>query len=264
MKYFEGKVAWITGATSGIGEELVYQLNTFKTKTIISSRRESELERVKRNCQYPEMVYIQPLDLEDSSTFNEIVVTISKTLQQIDFLFNNGGISQRSYAEDTSLDIDRTIMEVNYFGNIALTKAVLPVMIKQKSGHIIATSSVAGKFGFFMRSAYSASKHALHGFYESLRLEQYEHNIKVSLVIPGPVNTNMSFNALLKDGSKNQKDDRILSEGLSPQKAAKKILKGVSAQKEEIMMGGKELIPIYIKRFFPGILTSILKNRKPQ
>lgn len=260
---FSKKIAWITGASSGIGEELVYQLNQLNCITIISARRVDELIRVQKACQHPDMVYIVELDLEQSDTFNNITAEIISRFERIDFLFNNGGVSQRSYADQCDIAVDRKIMEINYFGNIALTKAVLPYMIGLQNGHIIATSSVAGKYGFFLRSAYAASKHALEGFYESLRLEQKENHINISTIIAGPINTNISSNALTSTGESQGFKDRMQEEGLPVNVAVRKILNGVIKKKEEIHIGRKELIPIYIKRFFPSLFTPIMLKQKP-
>mgnify|MGYP003682233287 CR=1 FL=1 len=166
------KVVWITGATSGIGEALALLFSSKGAKLVLSARRENELERVKSCCVHPENIICLPLDLGDSSNFDYLAQAVVDTFGSIDILINNGGISQRSTVLETSEEVARRVMEINFFGNIALSKSVLKHMVKQKSGHIVPISSLAGKFGFFLRSSYSASKHALHGFYETLRLEE--------------------------------------------------------------------------------------------
>ena len=154
-------------------------------------------------------------------------------------------------------------MEINYFGNIALVKAVLPVMQKQKSGYLVVISSLSGKFGFFLRSAYSASKHALVGFYESLRLEEEKNNIKVSLVFPGLINTNISNNALTEKGSAHNQLDSNQEKGISPQECARQIRKGMRKQKMEIFAGGGELKAVTIRRFFPALFYKIIRKQNP-
>ena len=263
MTKFKDKTAWITGATSGIGEELTYQLNAQQAKLIISSRREDELLRVRDHCKYPENVTIQILDLEKAETFPGIVETIIKKTGGVDYLFNNGGVSQRANAHETSLEVDRQIMEINFFGNIALTKALLPHMIERKNGHIVITSSVAGKFGFFLRSAYSASKHALHGFYESLRLEQLTNNIKVTLIAPGFVHTKMSQNALSGDGNKHGVMDLHQRKGLTATVCADKILEAVIKEKEEVVFGKKESFGVLLKRYLPGLFRRMIRKQSP-
>ncbi len=262
MKDFTNKVVWITGASSGIGEALTKQLAALGAQIIISARRKSELERVKKACNH-DSIYILPLDLGDQSNFGELVKEVIDQFGRIDYLINNGGISQRSSVDETSMAVDRKIMEVNFFGNIALTKEVLPYMIKQKSGHFVILSSLAGKFGFFLRSSYAASKHALQGFYESLRFEQMKNNIHVTFVCPGFVRTNMAQNALRGDGQKHNLNDNYQNNGISPEVCASAIIKAVSSNKEEVIIGGKETKAVLLKRLFPGFFTRIMVKQKP-
>ncbi|MGZ4035760.1 MAG: SDR family oxidoreductase, partial [Bacteroidia bacterium] len=203
MSIYKNKIVWITGASSGIGEALAHAFAAEGAKLILSARRNDELVRVKNSLKLNDAdVLILPLDLSDTSHVNELTKQVISKFGRIDILVNNGGMSQRSLAKDTSLENDRKLMEINFFGTVALTKSVLPFMLKQKSGHIIAMSSISGKFGFYLRSAYSASKHALHGFFESLRMEIYNDNIKVMIICPGRIKTNISINALTSDGSR--------------------------------------------------------------
>jgi dehydrogenase/reductase SDR family protein 7B len=259
----QNKVVWITGATSGIGEALAYEYSKSGAVVVLSARREQELERVKQNCSKPENTHILKLDLEQQEAFPLLAQQVHSDLGSIDILINNGGISQRSEAADTSMDIDRKIMEVNYFGNIALTKAVVPFMRKQGSGHIVTTSSISGKFGFFLRSAYSASKHALAGFYESLRLEEEKNNLQVSIVYPGLIATNISVHALDKDGKAHGKMDNKQETGMPADVCAQKIIKGISKGKHEIFVGKGEMKSVLIKRLFPKLFHKLIRKRKP-
>ena len=262
--YFNNKTIWITGASSGIGKALVQQLSTNNTTLIISSRRNDALEEVKNSCKHPENIHIQTLDLEDISSFEHVTKNLIDTFGKIDILINNGGISQRSLASETPLHIDRKIMEVNYFGNIALTKTLLPSLQKQQSGYIVVISSLSGKFGFFLRSAYAASKHALVGFYESLRLEEEKNNIKVSLVFPGLINTDISKNALTKEGQSHGKLDDKQANGISAELCAQHIIKGIESQQHEIFAGGKELKAVWVKRLFPKLFYRLIRKQKPE
>lgn len=259
MNKFENKIIWITGATSGIGEALAYQLSKKGAKLILSARREDELNKVKEKCVTD--VFVLPMDLTKIEEFASKVKQVIEHFGRIDYLINNGGVSQRSEAWETAIDIDRKIMEVNYFGNIALTKAVLPYFHKQQSGYIITTSSLSGKFGFFLRSAYAASKHAIVGFYESLRLEEEKNNIKVSILFPGLINTNISQNALAKDGSSHGSLDNNQEKGISPELCATQIIKGIEKEKHEIFAGGRELKAVIIKRLFPKLFYKIIKKQ---
>ena len=216
-----------------------------------------DLERVKAACgEKSNMVHCVPFDLSDTSDIEKIVE------QQINFrqnrlFINIGGISQRARIDETPLWLDRKIFEINYFGTIALTKAVLPYMIRQKSGHILATSSISGRFGFPLRSAYSASKQALHGFFETLYLENKKYNIRSSVIIPGRVRTSISFHALTSEGKEHGKLDEGLAKGISPEQAAKIIIRGIERNKREILVGKGEMIMLHIRRYLPWLFFRI-------
>lgn len=265
MSIFKNQVIWITGASSGIGEALAIELAKQGAKLVLSARRQDELERVKTALQLPDSnVLILPIDLSNTAGSDSWVTTVLDKFGRIDVLVNNGGISQRSYAQDTPLELDRKIMEVNFFGTIALSKSVLPVFLKQQSGQYVVVSSIAGKFGFYFRSAYSASKHALHGFFESLRMEVAPNNIRVLIVCPGKIKTNISVNALTADGSRHNKMDESQVTGVSAEACAREIIGGIVRNKEEIFIGGKELKAIWIKRFFPTLFSRLIKKQKPE
>ena len=261
MNVFKNKIAWITGASSGIGKEMAIQLAKNGSIVILSSRKREQLEEVKSQLDRPEEHFVLPLDLENSSNFEMLAKEVIAKYGRIDFLFNNGGLSQRSNAADTPIDVDRRIMEINYFGNVTLTKAVLPYMQKQQSGHIVVISSIAGKFGFFLRSAYSASKHALHGFYESLLLEEEKNGIKVTIACPGKINTNISVNALNSKGSSHGKMDHNQATGMTAEQCVQELLTAVKKEKKEILIGNKEIKAVTLKRFFPKLFWKIIKKQ---
>jgi dehydrogenase/reductase SDR family protein 7B len=262
-KKFEGRTVWITGASSGIGEALVYEFARRGANLIISSNDLPGLEKVKAACDCnPERVRCAPFDLSETSGIEELVRDQMKDLISLDYLLNIGGISQRATIAETPLWIDRKIFEINYFGTIALTKAVLPYMIKQRSGHIAATSSISGRFGFPLRSAYSASKQALHGFFETLYLENKKYNIRTSVIIPGRVRTNISFHALDHEGKEQGKMDEGLDKGISPQKAARIIVRGLLRNKREILVGSGELSLLFIRRICPWVFFRIADKVK--
>lgn len=258
---FENKVVWITGASSGIGEALTYALGQRGARLIISSRRRETLEQVRQQSPGNQSnIKIIPLDLAEGDTLHQKAEQALSTFGHIDYLFNNGGISQRSLAIDTDMDVTRKVMEVNFFGTVALTKAVLPSMIERESGHIVVTSSVMGKFGTRLRSTYAASKHALQGWFDCLRQEVYEHNINVSMVCPGFVKTDVTLNALEGDGSRHNKMGKGQEKGMEPSTFAEKLLPKILKQKEEIYIGGTELMGVYLKRLSPKLLNTVLRN----
>lgn len=264
MNPFKDKVIWITGASSGIGEALALQLAKQEARLILSARREDELKRVGALTKLPPLdLMILPFDLSDTKNASGLTAQVMNKFGRIDILINNGGYSQRSEAIETPLEIDRQLMEVNYFSYVALTKAVLPYMKRQKSGHIIAISSIAGKFGFYLRSSYSAAKHALHGFYESLRLETETFGIKTMIVCPGKIKTNVSLNAVTATGEAHNKMDESHSEALSAEACADQIIDGILKNKEEIYIGGKEILMVKIKRFFPKMFARLIRKQSP-
>jgi len=260
---FAGKVAWVTGASSGIGESLVHEFVRRGATVIASSNDPKELQRVKAECgNNSEMVHCIPFDLSDTIGIEAIVEQQVKSFGKIDFLLNIGGISQRARINETPMWLDRKIFEINYFGTIALTKAILPFMVKQQSGHVLATSSISGRFGFPLRSAYSASKQALHGFFETLYLENKKYNIRASVIIPGRVRTSISVHALNAEGKEHGKLDEGQASGLSSQRAAQIIIRGMVRNRREILVGKNELMLLHIRRYCPWLFFRIADKIK--
>jgi short-subunit dehydrogenase len=258
---YANKTVWITGASSGIGKALAIRFSNENANLILSSRNVSELENLKSKIENKSIkISVEPLDLMKQDEFKDIVSRIIDEFGTIDLLINNGGISQRSLVEETSLSVDRKLMEVNFFGTIALTKAVLPFMLKQGGGQISVVTSVVGKFGFPLRSAYSASKHALQGFFDTLRAETQDRGIRVSIIIPGRIKTNISMGAIVANGNIYGKMDEGQDEGMSAELAAEKIVKGLKKEKKEILVGRKELLMVYIRRFFPFIYYRLVSK----
>lgn len=260
---FKDQVVWITGASSGIGEALAYAFSREGAKLVLSGRRGAELERVKRACAgAPENIFVLPLDLDQFDSLPEKNGQVITRFGRVDVLVNNGGISQRSLVAETSFDVDLAVMNTNYFGTVALTKAVLPGMLARRSGHIVVVSSLMGYLDTPLRSAYAASKHALHGYFDCLRSEVWEQNIKVTLVCPGYISTDISLNALTADGSKYARMDENQAKGLSAETCAAKTLNGIAAGKEEVIIGGKEVLAVYAKRFLPSLYSRVVRRIK--
>jgi short-subunit dehydrogenase len=259
---FKDQVIWITGASSGIGEALVYNFSKQGAKLIISARRQNELERVKASAANPDNINILPFDLLDVDNLLALAEKANNIFGRIDMLVNNGGISQRSLGAVTPLEIDRKIMEINFFSQVAITKAVLPIMIKQKSGTIVVTSSILGKIGVALRTAYASSKHALHGFFDSLREEIRHDNIDILLVCPGYIKTNVTFNALTETGEKYNKMADGQAKGMSAEACAKKIISAIRRKKLEVYIGGYETLTVYLKRYIPNIYLKLFRMFK--
>jgi len=261
---FTGKTFWITGASSGMGQALSIALSKHKVRLIISDKDIEGLKKtaieIKKNHS---TVRIEHLDMSDTKAITKVTNKVIEDGETIFGLYQFAGISQRSLVIETPLENDRKIMEINFFGVIALTKAILPSMIENGGGQFAIASSLVGKFGFPYRSAYSASKHALHGFFETLLAENYKNNIKVSMIIGGRINTNISKFALNKDGQEHGKLDDGQANGITPEKAANQIIKGLKKEKNEIPVGNNELLMLKIKRFFPGIHYKLARTIKP-
>ncbi len=261
---FTDKTIWITGATSGIGKALAIKLSFDNVHLVLSGRNLEALKNVGEICgKNGSSTSLVPFDLGDVNSVETAAGKVLAETQKIDCLYHFGGISQRSFVSETPLEVDRQIFEVNFFGTVALTKAVLPVMIKNGGGHIAVTSSIVGKFGFPYRSAYSASKHALHGFFESLRAENIQNNIKVSIIIPGRINTSISVNAIGKNGTAYGKMDKGQQKGMPADETAKQIYRKLKRQKKEILVGGNETIMVHIRRFFPSLFYFMSSKVKP-
>ncbi len=261
---FNGKVIWITGATSGIGEALAYEFASLNAQLVLSSNQYNELDRVKAEClKKCEVCYTKGFDLENPEEIKNAVENVVNKFGKIDVLVNNGGISQRSLISETPFELDHKIMNIDYFGHVMLTKNVLPVMVKNGGGHIMITTSITGKFGFPQRSAYSAAKHALYGFFETLRVEHSKDNIKVTIACPGRVRTEISKHALTKNGKEHGKMDKGQAKGISAEKCARIMREAIQKNKREVLIGGKELLMVYIKKFLPGLFYRIVSKIDP-
>jgi short-subunit dehydrogenase len=261
MNPFKNKVVWITGASSGIGEALAYAYARQGARLILSSRNEQALKKVRENCSPSRNeIRILPLDLSKPEHLNKKAEKALKIFGKIDIMVHNAGVASRDLVLNTDLNTDKKIMNTNYFGAIVLTKALLPSMLEKKSGHFVVVSSVSGIYGVPRLSAYSASKHALHGFFESLRAEVAKEDIKITMVVPGFVRTNITVNALKGDGRKYGKMMGVQKNGLDPAYVSAIILDAVSKNKEELLIGRMERLGVYCKRIFPSLFSAVIRN----
>jgi dehydrogenase/reductase SDR family protein 7B len=259
--HFKDKVVWITGASSGIGEALAYKLSEAGSNLVLSSNEPERLEEVREKCTNKAVHMVIPLDLSEWDTLAPKAEEALGRFGHVDILVNNGGISHRSLAKDTSLEVDRRVMDIDYFGHVALTKAVLPSMLERKTGHIVVTTSLAGILQVPYRTAYCAAKHALHGFFDTLRVELWDDNIKVTLVCPAQVRTNISYQALAGDGNKYGKMDPLIEAGMTPEACAEAIIEAVVKGKHQILVGkGKPILGTYVKRLSPTLFTRLVRK----
>ncbi|XP_034488455.1 dehydrogenase/reductase SDR family protein 7-like [Drosophila innubila] len=262
-----GKVVLITGASSGLGESLAHVFYRAGCKVILAARRVQELERVKKDLlaldvqpAYPPTVLA--LDLSELNSIPDFVTRALAVYNQVDILINNGGISVRADVASTAVDVDLKVMVVNYFGSVALTKALLPSMIKRQIGHICFISSVQGKFAIPQRAAYSASKHAMQAFADALRAEVASKNINVSCISPGYVQTQLSMNALTGSGNNYGKMDEATAKGMSPQKLSERILQCILCKEPDIIVSDFQAkIAYYLRHLLPSVFFWIMAKR---
>jgi len=255
---------WITGASSGSGEGLAMQLAREGARLVISERRAELLEALRARCPRPDDVAILPMDVAKTAEAAGHVATAVAAFGKIDVMVHNAGIGQRSLIAETALEEDRRIMEVNYFGVIALTKALMPEMKARGGGHFVVVSSVTGYVGTPFRSGYAASKHALHGFFESLRAEGHKEGLAVTMVCPGFVDTDIAIKAIERAGGgeveKSATRAKANAHGISAERCASVMVDGIAKQKREVYVGGKEIAGIYARRYAPGLLAMALRR----
>ena len=259
------ETVWITGASSGIGEACAYRFASEGARLILTSSSRERLSPVSARCREfgaPD-VAILPYDFRDPSGIDELVLSAWQAFDGIDTVFCNAGISQRTSVEDTSMEMIREIMEINYFAPAAIVRALLPHMVSRGGGHVAVTTSIAGRFGFPLRCGYSSSKFALYGFFETLQAEYHDRGIRVTLVCPGRVRTNISLRALDKGGKPHGQMDPGQAGGIPASRAARKIVRAIHRSRREVLVGGSELLMVWIKRFFPGLCARLSRRIKP-
>ncbi|ORE86335.1 short-chain dehydrogenase/reductase SDR [Oceanococcus atlanticus] len=261
MTDLTNKTIWITGASGGIGEGLALRASARGSRLVLSARREAELERVRQRCHRPQDVAILPCDLESLDDPDALNRQAESFFGPIDLLVNNAGLSQRTLTLDTSVDITRRIMEVDFFAPVALSRAVMPGMLERGHGHIVVVSSVFGHIAMARRSAYAAAKHALHGYFDCARVELGHKGIQFTLACPGFVSTQVSVNALMADGQAFGEVDPDIGKGMPPEVCAERIWRAVEKNRQEVLVAGKEAIAVYFKRFLPLPLYTAFARR---
>ncbi len=234
---FEGKVAWVTGASSGIGAALTEELSVRGATVILSGRRMEALEAVRARLPGPALIL--PFEATDFDALPDIVAR-AFAWKPVDLLVNNAGVTQRSLAIDTTLDVYRQLMEVDYFAPVRLTQLVLPHMVARRGGHLAAVTSMAGKVGGPLRTGYAAAKHACGGYFDALRAEiEIAYGIRVSVILPGAIATPIAFRALSGDGSNHDRPDPLPDAGMPTDQAARIIADGLAAGCREILVGSE-------------------------
>lgn len=259
---FIGKSAWITGASSGLGRALALEFGALGAKLILSGRDEVALAHVAQSAGTDARVLA--FDLEDDAACGEAANQALAVFGRLDFVVLNAGISQRSLFVNTSKTAFSKIMRTNFISSVEITRAVLPSMLRQRGGSILCVSSLAGLMGAPLRSAYSASKHALAGFFSSVRTEIEGSGVTIHIAYPGFVKTMISHNALKGDGSRHGVLDPLQRNGLDPTAAAWKIVKDLARGKLDIRvaMDGKARLALFLSRHVPSLAAKALSRQK--
>ncbi|CAG69663.1 MULTISPECIES: SDR family NAD(P)-dependent oxidoreductase [Acinetobacter] len=263
LNSLENKVVWITGASSGLGKALARECALQGAQVVLTARRYDELEKVRFGLFKPEQHASVAADITDETQVRHAYEQVLAKKGRIDWLINNAGLSQRALIQDTTMQTERAIMEIDYFSQVFLTKTVLPTFIEQKSGRIAYVSSVAGLLGTQYRASYSAAKAAIHMWANSLRAEVAEFGIDVSVIFPGFVKTNVSFNALNGEGKPQGHQDEAIENGLEADVFAEEVVKALMNEEEYIVVGGaKEKLGVWISRLSPALLYKMIRKMK--
>lgn len=263
MDFWDQKRVWIIGASSGIGEGLVQVLAERGTKLIISARNESKLLEIKEELSSTE-IQVLSADVEMLSTLAEKSVKAWGVYEGLDFVFLNAGMSVRDLVAESKLVVERKIMDINFWGPVAITKELLKKRDPKCPLHLVLTSSLSGKYGVPKLAAYAASKHALQGYFDSLRAETFGSGLFIHVVIPGFIRTNITVAGLRGDGSESGKMQNALENGMDPVTCARGILKGLEKGKEEFVVGGSERFTVGLNRFFPGLMKKLIRSNPLQ
>ena len=264
MSDFAGKTAWITGASSGIGEALAKALSDAGAKIVLSGRRTEALQAVADQLTTESLIL--PFEVTDYDVLASKVDEAWDWAGSVDILVNNAGVSQRSLAIHTDPQVYTDLINIDLIAPIWLTQLQLPKMVDAGGAHIVAISSVAGRIGPPLRTAYAAAKHGLIGYMDSLRTEvSVRHNINVTNVLPGSVATNVSRNALTADGSSRGKSDANIDGGDDPADLAKDILQAIQDKTPELIFAkGMELEAAQKRQSDPDALFEMMNQMGAQ
>lgn len=263
VESLNGKVVWITGASSGIGKAIAQQCAAQGAQVVLTARRHEELENVRQSLINPDQHISITADITDESQVRHAYEQVVQQKGRIDWLINNAGLSQRALIAETTMQTERAIMEVDYFSQVFLTKTILPNFLAQKTGRIVFISSVAGLLGTQYRASYSAAKAAIHMWANSLRAEVTDQGVGVSVIFPGFVKTNVSLNALNGQGKPQGHADEAIENGLSAEDFARQTVQALQSGEEYIVIGGKkEKLGVLVSRISPKVLYKMIRKTK--
>lgn len=263
MDFWAEKRVWIIGASSGIGEGLVKALAVKGANLVISARNESKMQSLKSDLHFAK-IEILALDIENHSSLSEKSEAAWQVFEGLDYVFLNAGMSVRDIVAESRLDVERKIMDINFWGPVSITKELLKKKNPNSRLHLVLTSSLSGKYGVPKLAAYAASKHAIQGYFDSLRAETFGSGLFIHIVIPGFIRTNITVAGLRGDGSQSGKMQNALAEGMDPEVCAVGILRGLERGKEEFVIGGSERYTVLLNRFFPGLMKILIRSNPLQ
>lgn len=246
---FDGKSIWITGASSGIGKALALEFFRRGGAVVLSARSADKLWELKERLDRvePGRCHVVPCDVTDPGSVERAAGAVKSEIGRLDILVNNAGVGQRSTVLQTESRVERALFEVNFFGALAVTRSVLAWMIESGGGRIVVIGSMAGKFGFPMRSTYCASKHALQGYFETLRAELRGTGVGVTLVCPGRIRTDISIHSIKGDGSVYGRMDPGSEAGMPVERCARIIVEAVRRGRKEILIGAPERLLYFFR-----------------
>ncbi|XP_061829942.1 dehydrogenase/reductase SDR family member 7B [Nerophis lumbriciformis] len=263
-------VVVITGASSGLGKECAGVFHSAGARLVLCGRDAARLQQVvqelvegakdrKQQLYTPRTV---TFDLSSTDSLDDAADAILKCYGQVDVLLNNAGISYRGNILDTHLSVHKAVMATNYFGPVALTQALLPAMVRRRSGHVVVISSVQGKMAIPYRSAYSASKHATQAYFDCLRAEVERYGISVTVISPGYIRTNLSVNAVTGDGTKYGVEDPTTATGRDPRDVAHAVLRAVRVKSQDLILAGPlPTAAIYLRTLCPALFFALASYR---
>lgn len=259
--YFKNKTVIVTGASSGIGEQLVRQLANLDAKIVLCARRQANMEAIVSDIGLSEERYlILPCDFSKTVNYTDLVKQVLAKFGSIDVLINNAGIAQKSLVQDTIEEVERRIFEVNYFGTIGFTKAVLPHFMEKGDGHVVAISSILGEIGLPSVGPYCASKHAVNGYFNSLRYDVEKLGVDVSIISPGFISTSITKKSLTGTGEIHAKDSVAQEKGMPADRCAAQILKQIAKKKRQAYVGGLEVLMPKFEFFFPRLFHWLMRK----
>lgn len=253
---FREKVIWITGASSGIGEELAIQLSALGARLVLTSRNREALEKVRLRCASP--AKLLPADLT-AVNIPGLVQDAMPLFGRIDILINNAGIGQRASAEETAAPVLRQIMELDFFAPVLLTQALLP-NFRTHGGHVVITGSMAALMGVPQRTAYSAAKHAVMGYFESLQVEHDIPGFHITIVSPGRIRTNLSLNALRGGGEKHGKMDEAQEKGIPAAECARRMIRAIAEKRRHVVIARREQLLWWLRKWVPPLYYVIARR----